>query len=296
MRRASVVAASVVVLSLGSAATAAPGGHGGGGGGGTATKVITHAVAASDFAGENSTRQVAVLVTRSGNIKCVSSVDWATADGTAFDGQDYLGHSGTVDFAKNQTQGFVLVDLLNDGNPESSEAFTLTLSHAATTCKAATVAIGNATETFTISDTDVVFTVPDGAQIGLTELRVGGCHLNQALLNISNGTVAGVGINDGLCDTVFPSNTAWLNTTGDPVTVRIALRDFNCNRTYFSDTTAHDDGLDVGIPINHAMVADDGSGGWFVDLADGADCVDQFRVPRTSNGDFSAHVTVGPPV
>ena len=70
-------------------------------------------------------------------------VDYATADGTATTGEDYLGMSGVLEIPPGQTRGTVSVRMPADGPGDDPELFKLTLSSAT----AATVADGEATGT-----------------------------------------------------------------------------------------------------------------------------------------------------
>lgn len=57
------------------------------------------------------------------------TVDFATADGTATAGQDYLPTSGTLSFAEGETSKTITVVIKGDVNPERSETFTVKLSN-----------------------------------------------------------------------------------------------------------------------------------------------------------------------
>lgn len=57
------------------------------------------------------------------------SVDYATADGTALAGSDYVATNGTVVFAIGETAKPVTVTLLPDAPPEPEETFSLLLSN-----------------------------------------------------------------------------------------------------------------------------------------------------------------------
>ena len=57
------------------------------------------------------------------------SVDYRTGDGTAAAGEDYTAASGTVTFLPTQQTKTVSVSLLDDGESEDDETFTLTLSN-----------------------------------------------------------------------------------------------------------------------------------------------------------------------
>ena len=58
------------------------------------------------------------------------TVDYATANGTATAGTDYVGTSGTLTFATGETTKTVTVDLVDDALAESFETFALNLSGA----------------------------------------------------------------------------------------------------------------------------------------------------------------------
>ena len=84
------------------------------------------------------------------------TVAWATADGTAKAGSDYVASSGTVTFPAGSTSQQVAVAILGDAIVETSESFTLTLS----TPVGAT--LGTATASATIVDDDTTKTVATG--------------------------------------------------------------------------------------------------------------------------------------
>jgi hypothetical protein len=58
-----------------------------------------------------------------------ATVDFATADGTAINGVDYTGVSGTLTFATGETSKTVSVTVLNDSNSDTDKTFTLNLSN-----------------------------------------------------------------------------------------------------------------------------------------------------------------------
>jgi hypothetical protein len=71
---------------------------------------------------------VVVTVRRTGDLSRPAGVDYATADGTAREGYDYIMASGTLLFAPGESAKQVRVLLVNDAHGEQDEAFTLTLS------------------------------------------------------------------------------------------------------------------------------------------------------------------------
>ena len=58
------------------------------------------------------------------------TVDWATSDGTAAAGQDYVASSGTLTFATGATSRTIEVTVLDDAHDEGEETFALHLSNA----------------------------------------------------------------------------------------------------------------------------------------------------------------------
>ena len=76
------------------------------------------------------------------------TVDYATVEGTAVAGSDYLVKTGTATLPANQLSTQVSVSLVDNGDPESAEIFNLELSNVAN----ATLATTSATATITDND------------------------------------------------------------------------------------------------------------------------------------------------
>ncbi|MCY4551520.1 MAG: SwmB domain-containing protein [Defluviicoccus sp.] len=76
------------------------------------------------------------------------SVRYATSDGTARAGSDYVGRRGAVRFAPGQTEKTVAIEVLPDNHDEGAETMTLTLS------RPWGAALADAAATGTISNTD----------------------------------------------------------------------------------------------------------------------------------------------
>ena len=91
------------------------------------------------------------------------TVDFATADGTALAGQDYVAAAGTLTIAAGATSGEIVVAVLDDLVFEDPEAFTLTLSNA--DLDGAALSITNDSGTGSIADDDGLPTlaIADGA-------------------------------------------------------------------------------------------------------------------------------------
>ena len=77
------------------------------------------------------------------------SVAWATEDGTAVAGEDYVGASGEVVFAPHETGKRVAIDLLDDGVDEPAEHFAVILA------EPVHATLGDARGTGTIGDDDL---------------------------------------------------------------------------------------------------------------------------------------------
>ena len=76
-------------------------------------------------------------------------MDYATADGTALEGRDYVAAYGTLNFAAGEAERRVEVLVIDDGYTESDESFTLTLGNASNAQLGAPV-----TSQLTIRDAD----------------------------------------------------------------------------------------------------------------------------------------------
>ncbi|MCE9563258.1 MAG: hypothetical protein K8U57_14535 [Planctomycetes bacterium] len=96
-------------------------------------------------------------VTLSAASGATTTVDYATADGTATDGSDYTGVTGTVTFAPGETSKTITVNVIGDIVDESDETFTVNLSKASN----ATIASGTGTGTIVNDDGSRVFSIND---------------------------------------------------------------------------------------------------------------------------------------
>ena len=76
------------------------------------------------------------------------TVDYATSDGSATEGDDYTEASGTLTFAANESAQEIRVTIINDGDDEEDETFTVTLTNASG------AEIGRAIGQVTIQDND----------------------------------------------------------------------------------------------------------------------------------------------
>lgn len=81
-------------------------------------------ISVSESAGE-----VVLRVRRSGDLSQAASVRYQTENQTATAGSDYVGKSGTLSFGVNQAVAEIVIDLIDDADPESLESFTVSLSN-----------------------------------------------------------------------------------------------------------------------------------------------------------------------
>ncbi len=121
---------------------------------------------------------VTVNVTRTaGSASGAATVDYATADGTARAGLDYVATSGTVSFAPGELIKSFAVQLINDTTDEDTQAFNVTLTN-----PTGGVALGgNSTTSVNIFDDDRMPSVEPGATIFVTE---GDTGTTQAVLTV----------------------------------------------------------------------------------------------------------------
>ena len=80
--------------------------------------------------GEGDARTVDITVYLTEASTSTVTVHYATADGTALAGQDYVAQSGTLTFAAGVTQQTIRVAVIGDTAVESDESFTIILSNA----------------------------------------------------------------------------------------------------------------------------------------------------------------------
>ncbi len=90
---------------------------------------------------------VTINVQRSGFITGTSTIDYATSDGTATAGADYLATSGTLQFNPGESQKSFTIPIIYDKTPEPNETINVTLTN-----PTGSVARGRQTAALNISD------------------------------------------------------------------------------------------------------------------------------------------------
>jgi hypothetical protein len=88
----------------------------------------TPVVTINDFVVDEATKEATFVMTLDRPSTGVVSMNYATQNGGALAGSDYVATSGSLNFAAGETAKTVKVTLLNDTASESSEAFNLVLS------------------------------------------------------------------------------------------------------------------------------------------------------------------------
>jgi hypothetical protein len=168
-------------------------------GGGNTVQFNPTAYSVKEMPG-NSTVTLSVIATRFGDPNATISASYATSNGSATAGFDYVATSGTLIFGPGETQKFVSVTVLDDNLIENAENFFVTLTgatNASITGSQATVTIAdddspNATIGFSASSYDV----DEGAGfVTLTVSRSGGLGFAATVHYETSDETAKAGIN-----------------------------------------------------------------------------------------------------
>lgn len=110
-------------------------------------------LAIADAAAEEDDGTVSLTVTRTGSTGGSDSVEFATVDGTATAGEDYVATSGTLTFDPGATSATITVALIDDAEREDAETFAVVLADpASTTGPAPAISSGTATVTIAAND------------------------------------------------------------------------------------------------------------------------------------------------
>ncbi|MEZ5844293.1 MAG: Calx-beta domain-containing protein [Hyphomicrobiaceae bacterium] len=175
----------------------------GGGGGGPGSLTISDVTVTE---GDSGTKVAAFTVTRSGG-SGIFSVNYATANGTATAGSDYVAASGTLNFSTNQTTATINVTINGDTTSEGNETFFVNLS--------------NATAGATISDSQGLGTITNDDGAALPDLTITAASLDDTTLDSGQTvtvsfTVANIGAAaSGDFDVGYYISTDNIITSGD---------------------------------------------------------------------------------
>ena len=154
-----------------------------------------------------------------------ASVDYATSDGTATAGTDYIAKTGTVNFTGGSTSETISITINGDTDVEANETFTLTLSNSANLNISATTAIGtisnddSSAASGKLNDTGITWsgnyldgnnTTCVGTEVYKQDCSYGRDSLGQALSKIGSGAV-------GFDFTKLDGNGNTMPATGDGI-------------------------------------------------------------------------------
>jgi len=139
---------------------------------------------------------VTLTINRTNGTDGLVTVDYATTNGTATDGLDFTGVSGTLTFADGQASQTVIVPILDDMLLEQNETFTFTLSNAQGSATlsgdaSATVTILENDDQVYIADANYTFAENAGNAV-LTLVRLGGLNEDATVVfTTTDGTATG---------------------------------------------------------------------------------------------------------
>ena len=153
------------------------------------------------------------------------SVNYATADGTATAGGDYVAATGILTFAPGETSKTVAVDVVSDSQAEAAETFTLNLTPVGSNVA---VADAQGVGTITADDAGGGQTLPFGGRQRATFTGTDGRPVRVSLKGLGSGEVTDLGNGTAIIITVGTDAASSLSITGAPalqgVTVNGALR------------------------------------------------------------------------
>ena len=134
------------------------------------------------------------------------TVDYATADGTALAGGDYVSTSGTATFEPGDTLETVDVTVLDDAVAEEEESFTLELSNPAEATIDRLVAVGSIVDT----DADPTLTVADAS----VPEGDAGATTGTLTVSLSGPSEKTVEVDYATSDAGATASTDYVSTTG----------------------------------------------------------------------------------
>jgi len=194
--------------------------------------------------GNSGTTQLAFVVTLAEAASSIVTIGYATANGTATAGSDYVAASGTLSFAPGETSRMILVDVIGDTLYEANETFTVVLSGPSSNAMVTTAsAVGTITNddpqppppaTPSLSITSVEALESVGSFVFTVTLSTASTSRVTARFATSNGT-ARAGRNG---DYTATSGTLTFNPGETTKTVSVAVLNdalVEANETFFID-------------------------------------------------------------
>jgi hypothetical protein len=174
-----------------------------------------------------------------------TTVNYATADGTALAGRDYIATSGTLTFPPGLTSETVVVQTLDDGAADPTRAFTINLSNPVGGAITSGQGIG------TILDDTRFYVVGGGASHNTYQYAVSGGALGNNALGSGNTAPRGVATTAaGTTEWVVDANkTVYVYSTGGPLLGSWSAGGLSSSATLTGITT---NGTDVWLVDSYA--------------------------------------------
>lgn len=189
--------------------------------------------------GEYGTQIATFTVSRSDS-KGYFSIDYATADGTATGGKDYLAKAGTLTFtnggALSQT---VSVTVKNDIAVEGDETFGLNLSNVVNTSGSAVVADGVGTATIVDNDTGTTVVTSTAELVSAALSAEGGELILLASGNYGNTTINGAVPTSTVTIAEAPGATATFNQLTVKFSDNLSFDGFEIGHTSYTDSNEY---------------------------------------------------------
>ncbi|MFM7034548.1 MAG: S8 family serine peptidase [Planctomycetia bacterium] len=193
--------------------------------------------------GDSGTTQLTFTVTLSAASAGTVTVNYATANGTATSGSDYVAQSGPLSFAPGETSKTILVDVIGDTTYEPNETFSIALSGASSNARVQTA---SATGTITNDDPQPPPVTPTLSISSVSALENTGSFifvvtLSQAVstkVTVRFATSNGTAVAGRTGDYTATSGTLTFNPGVTTLNVSVAVRNdslVEANETFFVD-------------------------------------------------------------
>jgi len=149
---------------------------------------------------EGHTSRAIFTVSLNSSVKQTIKVNYATANGTALSGSDYIATTGVITFSPGQTSKTVAVALIDNNLSEVNETFTLNLTNPSNATVINNQVIGTISDTLAMSVTTTLSpTIENLTLTGTATINGSGNNNNNVITgNIANNILSGLWGNDTL--------------------------------------------------------------------------------------------------
>jgi CSLREA domain-containing protein len=175
-----------------------------------------------------------------------TTVGYATADGTAVAGQDYVASAGQVTFAPGETTKTIAISLIDDAVTESSESFTIHLSNPV-----------NAT--FADSQGEAAITDDDGTpSVSIGDVEVAESGAAVFTVTLSHASSSNVSVTWSTADGTAIAGADYAATAGQTLTIPAGATTGTISVALLADAVVEgneDFFVDLSAPL-HATIAD----------------------------------------